>query len=321
MRKKICFFMLFFSIALFANAQKLVKFSDFLEADYITASDNKLFVSADNSIYIYSLKGMKLIKKVGRKGEGPEEFQYSPRIRIYNKKLYAYSLKRLSVIDMNGKFLKTIRLKGLWNFKISPIKENFVLLHFSMIKEKNKHKTALSITLWNNKMEKIKNLYSLPQNMRKSINIVADRIDFDVWNNKIFISDSSKGLFTTVFDSTGKKINKFKNDYKKIKISESYKKEKIDRLKKRMPKGVKPDISCSDYFPSFHKFYIFNGYLYFKTYEQKGDKVLFRIFDKKGKEMKKVFLPNQDIFTINNNIYYYLKRDKNDDWELYSVKI
>ncbi len=321
MKKALCFLIILFNLTMLINAKKLAKLTDILEAAYITVSNDKIFISGDNSIHIYSSKDMKLIKKIGRKGNGPEEFQYSPKIRIYNEKLYAYSLNKLSIIDTNGKFLTENRLKGFWNFKIAPIKDNFVLLHFSMMKKNKKIKNALVVSLCNNKIEEIKTLYSSPENSGKKINIVPETIDFDIWNNKIFIADSHKGLYIIVLNDKGEKLKEFKNPYKKIKISESYKKERIDKFKKNMPKGIKFNISCPDYFPPFHKFYIFDGHLYFKTYEKKGDKILFRIFDTKGKELKKIYLPDQNIFTFNNNSYYYLKRDENDDWELYSVKI
>lgn len=303
-------------------SKKLCKLTDLLEARSIAVNKNIVFISGENSIHMYSLKDFKLLKKIGRKGNGPGEFNISPRIRIYNDKLYTIShFNRVYVIDMKGEFLVEKKTEGFINLLIAPVGKNFVLYRFIMKKVKNKMKTGIAILLLDGNLKKIKDFSFKSSDPKDKIRPVSYKSMFDIWNNKIYIADSSKGLYVEVFDSQGKKLKEFKSDYKKIKVSDSFKKQSMEDFKKQNPRMIKKEFEYPEYFPAFSHFYIFNGKLYFKTYEKKGNDILFRIFDTNGKELKSVFLPKSDIFTIDNDVYYYIDSDENEDLVVYSKKI
>ena len=53
-----------------------------------------------------------------------------------------------------------------------------------------------------------------------------------VYDNKIFIEESSEGFIIDVFDKDGGKIYRINKDYKKVKISQRYKDNLINSIKK-----------------------------------------------------------------------------------------
>jgi hypothetical protein len=55
-------------------AEKVASFTEFTNPYESQVDVDRFYISEDTSIYIYSLKDYKLIKKFGKKGEGPGEF-------------------------------------------------------------------------------------------------------------------------------------------------------------------------------------------------------------------------------------------------------
>jgi len=305
-------------------AKKISELTDLLEAANIAVADGKLFVSADNSIYIYSLKDTKLIKKVGKKGEGPNEFKSNPSLWVKNNKLYAYG-ERLHILSLSGDFLRLIKLKRNV-FDLDLIDKNYVLREMTSLPQKSgKPILVIRIGLYDKNEKLIKEFSRIDHKYMDKIELPPSRIMFAVLDNKIFVADARKGLYVDVYDSLGKKLYSINKTYEKKIIPKEYIKKDLEKLKSKTPKNVwlllKDKYVYVKYFPAFDKFFVFDGKLYFKTYETKGDKVLFRILGPKGKELKNVFLPNSQIFTVKNGTYYYLKRNENDDWVLFSEKV
>jgi len=315
--------MFVFAFSSVVYAKTICKFTDFLEASDIAVSGNKIFVSADNAIYFYSLKDMKLIKKFGRKGEGPEEFKYKPSIKIYNNKIFALG-DRLKILSLNGDFIKLIKFKRNI-FDVAILGENYILREMASVSSKNKKPSlVVRIGIYDKNEKLIKELSKIENKNMSKIELPPSRIMFEIYKNNIFLADARKGLYVCVYDKTGKKLYEINKDYEKEKVTDAYKKRDSEKMKKKFKKVwafIKDRYYYQKYFPAFSRFYIFNGKLYFKTYKTAGDKVLFKIFDIKGNKIKEIFLPDQEIFTINDGIYYYLKRDENDVWVLYSEKI
>ncbi len=58
-------------------AKKVVTLSGILAPSDIKIDEERIYITQHEEIYIYSLKDYRLIKKFGRKGEGPGEFKLS----------------------------------------------------------------------------------------------------------------------------------------------------------------------------------------------------------------------------------------------------
>ena len=73
-------------------------------------------VSSKNHCVYYFSKGGELLKKIGQKGEGPGDFYHPGKLSILDNKyliIGEYATKgRISVFDLNGKFVKVLRVKA-----------------------------------------------------------------------------------------------------------------------------------------------------------------------------------------------------------------
>ncbi|MCP4213160.1 MAG: hypothetical protein GY765_00820, partial [bacterium] len=101
------------SLKVSAESKTLV-LPEILKPVLMTIHDNHLYVLQDTSIYIYSLKGLKLIKKFGRKGEGPKEFMARPfgppmTMSFYEGKLAVNSNNKLSFFDPKGEYISEMK--------------------------------------------------------------------------------------------------------------------------------------------------------------------------------------------------------------------
>ena len=83
MNKKflICFLCLF-AAASFGHPEKLGKLNEIVNPFMIRVDRDKAYISDQYYVLFYSLSNLKLLKKVGGKGEGPANFLAYPYIRV-----------------------------------------------------------------------------------------------------------------------------------------------------------------------------------------------------------------------------------------------
>jgi len=80
-------------------------------------------------------------------------------------------------------------------------------------------------------------------------------------------------------------------------------------------------IKFPEFFPPMKDLIISNDKIYVEIPNNSEQFNVFKVFSIKGKFIKKLKLPFADIRTINNNRYYYIKSDDNDNQLLYSLNI
>jgi hypothetical protein len=86
---------------------KVVELPDILKPHLIVADKDQLFIVEDTSILVYSLKDFSLLKKFGKRGEGPGELkQFISGIDIQPDFILVNSIGRLSWFDRSWHFLK-----------------------------------------------------------------------------------------------------------------------------------------------------------------------------------------------------------------------
>ena len=93
------------------HAQKIVPFPGLGKPDSITIDDQRLYITDQGTIAVYSLEDFKLKKKFGRQGEGPGEFRILPfdriclRISLSHDTILVNSVSRLSFFTEEGKMV------------------------------------------------------------------------------------------------------------------------------------------------------------------------------------------------------------------------
>ena len=91
----------------FSFAEIIATLDEVMKPTAIEIDDQNLYVVEGTSVYIYSLKDFKLVKKFGKKGEGPKEFKMMiTRIITQKDDLLINSFGKISFYSKNGKFIK-----------------------------------------------------------------------------------------------------------------------------------------------------------------------------------------------------------------------
>ncbi len=314
-------------LALFTKIypEVLTTFSDIVKPIELRMDDRYIYISDQSSVFVYAVNTFKFVKKLCKKGEGPEEFRTHPRIAYTHDRLILCDAYKIIVYTRDFKLIKEIKVHSFTD-RVNPIEDNFILTRFQVIDEKK----CRVFSLHNGKLEKIKDLIIEPEIPRGFLIYPWSRSRSR--NDKVYIAQPQKGLYIDVFNKYGKKLYHIEKKTKEIKSSDKHKKMALEKMRyfvgrrrfeKARARGVfkKP---LSKFIPYINNFWVVDDKIYIKTYDITGKEEKYIIMDIKGTILKTVFLPMtyMEILTFNKNKFYYLMESENDDgWVLHSVDL
>lgn len=321
--------------------------TEVMKPGMIAIEGNELYVVDGPTFYVYSLKDLKLLRKFGKKGEGPGEltvFPFMPnKITVLKDRVFVTGLGKAISFSRDGKFLREFRTRQQV-FQLIPVGKNFVAKE--MVRRTQPAYGA--ITLYNSKMEKLKELYrqswvtqgTLP---KLTVDMLMDFTSIAVADDKIYIEKSPEGFLIDVYDSNGNKLYRIDKKYKKRKVTAE---DKVN-LEQEMAEdpSTKNDVRAlggwkearkmfnmvyTDYYPPIKDIEVADGKLYVRTYNWKGDKGEYLCMDLEGKLLKTVYLSRKleegilariaggKLFTITGGKLYFLKENEEEEsWELH----
>lgn len=272
---------------------------DLLKPEIIVMDETQMYITQEASIFIYSLKDFKLIKKIGKPGEGPEEFLIrrdfggiSPNVQTEN--IIVNSFGKLSWFTKNGKFIKEMKLPTFLLVGIQPFGKNFVAL--TLLRENQKDWFALN--LYDQRFNKLKEIHRAEQvwEENKGLRLFEYPLLYMVYDNKCFIT-MEKGLTIKVVDTEINELYTIKHNIKPVKITEEDKNETINFFKtdphlKNLYEMLKP-LRFPKYYPAIRDFYVTGNKIYVITYKtaEQRTKTEGLIFEINGKFLKSVSLP------------------------------
>jgi hypothetical protein len=309
-----------------------------------------MYIGEKTSIYIYSLSNFKLLKKFGKKGEGPGEFLppfgEEVHIHIQPDELMVISSYRLSFFTKSGDFKREMKCPPLilYNRYIRPLEKGFVASSLARGTAKEKNLIMISYNIYDSNFKAAKEIYRIRQGYQGP----ASKIKFNpiTWtiigpavysyDNKIFLghynNDGSGTMY--VFDSNGKKLYEIHPEYEKVKFTEddkkAFKKDSILQDGREFYENNKHLFDYPQYFPARQWFEVVDNKIYIQTY--KKDKTLgkneFFILDLKGKLLKRVMLPLDHesyftpyVYTVKNDKLYQVFEDDDEQWAVRITKI
>jgi hypothetical protein len=320
-----------------ALTTKVVPLADILNPELIRVDENQMYITEGANIYIYSLKDFRLIKKFGKKGEGPREFLTGTGVammwlEIQPDDLFIHTMNKISYFSKQGTFIKEQKINMAYAPELKPLENRFVGVGFPT----EKGIRYWTINIYNSDLEKIKEIYRYERAFYpdRDINLLGiKRSDFCVYDKKIFVADTEKTGIIDVFDLNGSLLYSIKPDYEKVGITPEVEK----RLRENFSAGsnrefyeaYKHKIKFPEYFPAMRFMVAADGKLYIMTYKTTGDKTQFIIYTTPGKFLENVFLPVKDMevrhfcpFTIKNNKLYHLYDNEDTGiWELHMTTI
>lgn len=312
----------------FSFAKIITTLDEIMKPTAIEIGDKNLYVVEGTTVYIYSLKDFKLVKKFGKKGEGPKEFKLMiTRLITQKDNLLVNSFGKISFYTRDGKFIKeqqtgSMSIGGFFY----QLKNGYV--GATMIVEDKERYITINIFDSNLKKGKVLGKYKISKNGKVDV-IAATRIaSLYVYDDLIYVP-ADKGFKINIFNVSGELKKTIKHSFKKVRFTKQNEKEIRDIMKKNMPNGqyelAKNMFIFPEYFPEIMLTKISNNIIYAMTWERNNGKFKVIIFDLKGKLIKEKFLdlkmkdgiePFPNVIK-DNKVYQLIENEETEEWELH----
>lgn len=321
--------------AILGAETRVIPMPDLMKPETLVLDKTQMYVTEGTSIYIYSLKDFKLIKKFGKKGGGPQEFMLHPQvapliINVSSEDIIANSLGKISWFTKDGKYKKELKLPNPLVLGIQPFGENFIGLQITQ-----GEKMWQRLNLYDEKMNEIKNITQKEHVFQRGKGLVI--LEFTpftaIYENKIFLAWENE-LKIKVLDAQFNELYTIKHDIEKQEITEKHKKDilhliETDPSTKDILDFIKP-IRFTSHFPAIQYLVVTGDKIYIVTYkgdDENNDQCL--VMDLKGKILKQVFLPMKMSTAIQpypyniheGSLYQVADNEEEEEWELHITKI
>jgi hypothetical protein len=322
---RVLIFFICLSFALSLLGERLTTFPQLSKPEKIRVGDNLICINEGAVVFLYDLNNFKLIKKFGRKGEGPGEFSSDLIINILKDKMMIESQGKLSYYSFKGALIKEMRLLP----KYSGLK----LLgdRYFATSEKITDKVGHNVVkILDADFNEVKTFYrdEVGYHQEKQGTNYASTWDFDISENKFFIVGSSD-FKIDVFNKNGDSLYTISPKYERVKLSQEFIDAWFKRIKRRLGMNaydyMKKKVRWPEFFPAIRDLIVDNDHVYVITYRRKQGKSEFFIYDLEGKLVKKTWLPLQDYdgvalfpYSIKNNyLYQLIDNEDTEEWELH----
>jgi len=261
-------------------------------------------------ILVFDQNG-KALRTIGRKGQGPGEFQRPMDISIFGNQLMVHDLERsISFFTLKGEFIKSVTSIDI--LRISDVYcdslGNIVAQTSPVFDPANpKH----VYRKYNHNMNMIFQFAETPRSDDLGPNnpfgafgsIAVDRED-----NIIF--GYPNDYVIEIFNTNGKLIRKIEKEYSLLKLTNQDRRE----MKKENP--GRNGINYPKYKPPFRRFFIDDeGRIYVGTWEKPSrSEYYYDIFDPEGKYLAKIDLMGKPILCRNGKMYSIESNDEGDQF-------
>ncbi len=300
---------------------------------------DRIYILEQASVYIYSLKDFKLIKKFGKAGEGPEEFKYSASdgkplaMSFSDNSLMVSSDHRSSYFDLDGNYIKEEKVPV--DKILFSIEYGFVGVGPMPPKDK---KQFLGFTIHDKKFTSQKAVFVSDVEINNPKKLILPITSFTynpVYKNKIYINANSDDFIINVYNSNRDKEYTIKKKYPKIQIPKSFKKDALNFFKnsprfKRSYEFIRKILSVRKNFPPIRDLQITDDHIYVITFKRQGDLWECIKMDLKGNEKGKTFiaLNTYEHFTMypllysihKGNIYTLVEDEEDEIWKIHISK-
>jgi hypothetical protein len=318
---------LLFAVSLFG--ERLTSFPQLRKPRIIKVGENVICINEGFVMFLYDLNDFKLIKKVGRKGEGPGEFSSDLTINILKEKIMIESQGKLSFYSFKGDLIKEMRRSPKYR-RLKLLEDRYVVSSGVLSKEVYHNAAKILDADFN----ELKTFYhdEARYHQQKQKTHRASTWTFDVSEKKCFIVGSSD-FKIDVFNKNGDLLYSISPEYERLKYSQEYIDAWFNRIKRNHGMNaylnVKQRIRFPEYFPAILDLIVDNGHVYVITYRMKENQSEVFIFNLEGKLVKKTWQPLKNYdgvylfpYSIKNNyLYQLIDNEDTEVWELHRYSI
>lgn len=293
----------------------------------IAANGKELAVVEDAYVFAYALNAnnLRLTRKMGKKGEGPGEFDTNAYFRLRLEwrggDMMLYTHYKMGLFTRQGQLLEEKHFP-FFIYRLIPFGDGYALTK-STLDEKN---NQISVNLADAKLKPITTVYRRDylDSMRSgTFSVFPDFVYSCVDQNTLYVFDNRGDFTIRLFDLRGKPVDTLKLDIPRLKISGERKKQIQEWIGQdwrfsQMGESWRKKMIIPDSFPVFRTFSVSNGKIYVHTFNRRDARDEFIILDRKGKVIARVFLPHDNESLLDTDPYvffegrYYVLRDNQE---------
>jgi len=279
---------------------RIIPLPDLEKPRQIRVENQQVYFVDDRDILVYSLADGRLLRRIGKRGQGPGEFMMGPLgLTIFPDRLVAGDFRKILFFSHDGSYLGQVMEPGMIHqlLPFLPVGKNFV--GFPM-ERRDDGSLALPVgCIYDDGGKVLRKFYGeLPAGpppppppgraspaKKRDVPLIQDYVDYAVHEDKIFVADSRKGLFVAVFNENGDLLYEIRQEIKRIKVPKDYKEAALTGSK--YWQSYNPVVP--EYFPAFVGFKIDGGRIYAVTPAQDKGNYEAIVTDLKGKILERSY--------------------------------
>ncbi len=194
--------------------------------DTILVDAKRIVIGQGVHVFVIDRKSMQLERKIGKAGQGPNEFMKSPRpwipsliIHLKGKDLLINSIGKTALVGFDGIFIKEVKAPGFFGGFV-PFGDKYVGFGRAM-KEKISY---ITLSLYDNQFKNERLLYQVksPQQRGGKVNPIVmgnfQHFFYQYSDEKRFYFPTDDGTIH-VFDLNGKEVDSIKPAYTAVPLS------------------------------------------------------------------------------------------------------
>ncbi len=301
-------------------------FGEFIS--FNTDDEGNFYVSdIDNHrIQKYDAKG-KYLMTIGRKGQGPGEFEYLSKPQFdKGNNLYIYDLgnKRISFFDRDGKFLRQINAPRM-STEIAINSENMIIgssRKFS--REKDSYKVFKAFGIFDEEFNQVKILFKDEESNKRIEGgrglsapqmLFQPYLIFDLTDSDMIYTGYPEKYEVKIYDPRGKLSRVIQRDCDPKPVTNEDKEDIYERSRKHLSEGGIPEhlikrfikmITFAKYKPVYQRFTLMeNGWLFIIVNYTEDKHTVIDLYNNKGRYIAqfKTDVPTSNLFFKNGKAY------------------
>jgi hypothetical protein len=296
--------------------------------------ETQMYVPEGATIFIYSKKDYKLVKKFGREGEGPKEFKIIPEVPLSvtpkGDQLIVNSLLKISYFTKNGEIIKEIKALSQ-GFFFQPFGDKFVGLSTT---QENKM-LFYTYNFYDAKLNKTKEIYRAKHKFQgpgNGFQAVQKVFTCFAYKDNTIIMPGKDDATLDILNKELKKLFSIQIEQEKLAVDQKFKDKFMAELKSNPATknilGLLKPIKFPKYFPTIMAFFVEDDIIYIMTFKTVKGNYEFFTYDINGKFKKKITIPikfqtelTPYPITIYKQKLYQIVENEEEEWELYVTKI
>jgi hypothetical protein len=311
------------------------------EPEMMTIADSNLYIVEGTHVLIYSLKDLRLIKKIGGPGAGPGEFKpadyWYNTVTVLPDQIFIDGFDKTAYFSKDGQLLREAK-KPIGLSRMVPIGDHFAAVKLEHLEGDVQYHCLFLFDANGNSLKEICRQESPVQQMTRKMEMIPDVLNFAVWEDKLFVEKSREGFVLEIFNSRRDRLCRIEKKIEKIPVTKTHENDAIEAFKtdpflkrlgfeefKRLSTFVWPKS-----LPPIKDFTVADGKIYVRTSLGRDGKENWLILDLKGKTLLRADMPRLDnapllatlngvhYYAVHQNKLYFLKdNEKTDEWELF----